>query len=83
MKMTMQSAGPVVATAIVLSSVGAGAQKIDFARTEIQTQQIASNFYTLTGSANVDPGHPEAAGGRMGFLWGQMACCWSMRNMRH
>jgi glyoxylase-like metal-dependent hydrolase (beta-lactamase superfamily II) len=71
MKMTMQSAGSAVVTAVVLSSVGARAEGIDFGRTEIQTQQIAPNFYALTGSANVDPGHPEAAGGRIGVLVGR------------
>jgi cyclase len=70
MKMTMQSGGSAVAVAVVLSIVGARAQGIDFARTEIQTQQIAPNFYILTGAAGVDPGHPEAAGGRIGVLVG-------------
>ena len=27
-------------------------------------------MYALTGSPNVDPGHPEAAGGRIGVLVG-------------
>ena len=70
MSTIMQSAGVAVAAVIVLSSVGARAQGIDFARVEIQTRQIAPNFYVLTGSADVDPGHPEAAGGRIGVLVG-------------
>jgi glyoxylase-like metal-dependent hydrolase (beta-lactamase superfamily II) len=46
----------------------AHAQGINFAKTEILTQQLAPNFYALTGSADVDPGHPESAGGRIGVL---------------
>ena len=70
MRMIMQSAGLALAAVAILSGVGARAQGIDFARTEIKTQQIAPNFYVLTGSADVDPGHPEAAGGRIGVLVG-------------
>lgn len=47
----------------------AKSQGIDFARTQIATQQIAPNFFVLSGSAGVDPGHPEGAGGR--------SACWS------
>jgi cyclase len=43
---------------------------INFARTEILTQQLAPGFYALTGSPDVDPGHLEAAGGRIGVLVG-------------
>jgi cyclase len=63
-------AGLAAASIFLLSEVDAGAQGIDFAKTEIMTQQIAPNFYVLTGSAAVDPGHPEAAGGRIGVLAG-------------
>lgn len=70
MRMITQSAGMAVAALVVLSSIGARAQGIDFARTEILTRQIAPNFYVLTGSAGVDPGHPEAAGGSIGVLVG-------------
>lgn len=46
------------------------AQGIDFSKTELLTQQLAPDFYTLSGSAGVDPGHPEGAGGRIGVLVG-------------
>lgn len=43
---------------------------IDYAKARILTQKIAPNFYVLTGSPGVDPGHPEAAGGRVGVFVG-------------
>ena len=63
-------AGLASASIFFLSEVNASAQGIDFAKTEIMTQQLAPNFYVLTGSAGTDPGHPEAAGGRIGVLAG-------------
>ena len=48
----------------------AHAQGIDYAKVEILIEKLASNVYALTGSAGVDPGHPEAAGGRIGVLVG-------------
>jgi glyoxylase-like metal-dependent hydrolase (beta-lactamase superfamily II) len=42
----------------------------DFQHLEFATSAIAPGFYTFTGSPNVDPGHPEAAGGRVGALVG-------------
>jgi glyoxylase-like metal-dependent hydrolase (beta-lactamase superfamily II) len=51
-------------------SAGAEAQGIDYAKAEIITTQVAPNVYVLTGSPNVDPGHPEGAGGRIGVLVG-------------
>jgi cyclase len=63
-------AGLAAASIFLLAEVNAAAQGIDFAKTEITTQQIAPNFYVLTGSPGVDPGHPEAAGGRIGVLAG-------------
>jgi glyoxylase-like metal-dependent hydrolase (beta-lactamase superfamily II) len=46
------------------------AQGIDFAKTAFTTQRLAPNLYVLTGSRGTDPGHPEGAGGRVGFLAG-------------
>ena len=46
------------------------AQGIDFAKVEFGTRRVADDMYVLTGSAGADPGHPEAAGGRVGFLVG-------------
>jgi glyoxylase-like metal-dependent hydrolase (beta-lactamase superfamily II) len=43
---------------------------IDYAKAQIITRKIAPGFYTLTGSSGVDPGHPEAAGGRIGVFVG-------------
>lgn len=63
-------AGMAAASIFFLAEVNAAAQGIDFAKTEIMTQQIAPNFYVLTGSPGVDLGHPEAAGGRIGVLAG-------------
>ncbi|HVJ55224.1 MAG TPA: MBL fold metallo-hydrolase [Aliidongia sp.] len=43
---------------------------IDFDRTEFATRQLAPNIYVLTGSPGTDPGHIEAAGGRISLLVG-------------
>lgn len=43
---------------------------IDFARLQFRTERLAPRVYALTGSPNVDPGHPDAAGGRIGVLTG-------------
>jgi cyclase len=53
-----------------LASVPAAAQAIDFDKAEILTERLAPDFYALTGSPGVDPGHPEGAGGRIGVLVG-------------
>src|SRR5271156_5575031 len=34
------------------------------------TEKLASNLYTLHGSAGLDPTHPDAAGGRVEVLFG-------------
>ena len=44
---------------------------IPFDKIDIITTKLSPHFYALTGSPNTDPGHPEAAGGRMGVLVGQ------------
>lgn len=46
------------------------AQGLDFSRISITTEKIAPNLYLLSGSAGVDPGHEDAAGGRIGVLAG-------------
>jgi cyclase len=43
---------------------------IDYDKVSIRTTQLAPNVYALTGSPGIDPGHPEAAGGRIGVLAG-------------
>jgi cyclase len=55
---------------LLLASVRASAQAIDFDKAEILTERLAPDFYALTGSPGVDPGHPEGAGGRIGVLVG-------------
>jgi cyclase len=49
---------------------GARAQGIQYDKIEIRTEKIAPNLYMLSGSENVDPGHPDGAGGRIGVLAG-------------
>jgi len=34
------------------------------------TEKLASNLYSLHGSAGLDPAHPDAAGGRVAVLFG-------------
>ena len=58
-----------VAAAGFLSCAAHG-QGIDYARIEILTEKIAPNLYMLSGSAGADPGHEDAAGGRIGVLAG-------------
>lgn len=44
---------------------------IPFDKISMITTRLTPHFYTITGSAGVDPGHPEAAGGRVGVLVGE------------
>src|SRR2546425_5735245 len=46
------------------------AQGIQYDKIEIKTEKVAPNLYMLSGSENVDPGHPDGAGGRIGILAG-------------
>src|SRR6266566_2370942 len=50
--------------------IGARAQGTDYGKIEIATDRIAPNLYMLSGSAGLDPGHEDAAGGRIGVLAG-------------
>ena len=59
-----------VIPAAVAVSVSVWAQGIDYAKIEILTEKIAPNLYMLSGSAGADPGHEDAAGGRIGILAG-------------
>src|SRR4030095_1160336 len=45
-------------------------QGIQYDKIQIKTEKIAPNLYMLSGSENVDPGHPDGAGGRIGVLAG-------------
>jgi len=61
-----------VVVAIVAFSLRAWSQGpgIDYAKIEILTEKIAPNLYLLSGSSGADPGHQDAAGGRIGVLAG-------------
>ncbi len=55
----------------VAAPAGARAQGgIQYDKIEIRTDKVAPNLYMLSGSENVDPGHPDGAGGRIGVLAG-------------
>jgi glyoxylase-like metal-dependent hydrolase (beta-lactamase superfamily II) len=58
-----------VAAAAVLSA-SVLAQGIPYDKIQIKTEKVAPNLYMLSGSENVDPGHPDGAGGRIGILAG-------------
>jgi len=68
MRIATQSSLVMVAT-IALSAWALG-QGIDYAKIEILTEKIDPNLYILSGSAGADPGHEDAAGGRIGVLAG-------------
>ncbi len=57
-------------TAAGALSVSLLAQGIQYDKIEIKTEKVAPNLYMLSGSENVDPGHPDGAGGRIGVLAG-------------
>jgi glyoxylase-like metal-dependent hydrolase (beta-lactamase superfamily II) len=51
-------------------SVSLLGQGIQYDKIEIKTEKVTPNLYMLSGSENVDPGHPDGAGGRIGILTG-------------
>ena len=59
-----------VACVAVALAARVWAQGILYDKIEIRTEKIAPNLYMLSGSENVDPGHPDGAGGRIGVLAG-------------
>src|SRR5215831_7682687 len=59
-----------VAASAAALSLNLLAQGIPYDKIEIKTDKIAPNLYMLSGSENVDPGHPDGAGGRIGVLTG-------------
>jgi cyclase len=69
-KMIHKIAAVLSATALATLSATAQGANIDYDKIQIITQQLAPEFYALTGSPDLDPGHPEAAGGRVGVLVG-------------
>jgi glyoxylase-like metal-dependent hydrolase (beta-lactamase superfamily II) len=58
------------AASIVAVAANSHAQGIQYDKIEIKTERVAPNLYMLSGSENVDPGHPDGAGGRIGVLAG-------------
>src|SRR5258708_5481463 len=70
MRLARQSSLVAVATVAVSLSAWAQGQGIDYAKIEILTEKIAPNLYMLAGSAGADPGHQDAAGGKIGVLPG-------------
>ncbi len=68
MKLATQSS--LLALAAIAISASAQAPRIDYAKIEILTEQVGPNLYMLSGSAGADPGHEDAAGGRIGVLAG-------------
>ena len=69
MKTATQVLLVVCVAAAVASSVRAQTG-IQYDKIEIKTDKVAPNLYMLSGSENVDPGHPDGAGGRIGILAG-------------
>lgn len=70
MRTTQQCSLLAAATVAVSLSAWAQGQGIDYAKIEILTEKMAPNLYMLSGSAGADPGHEDAAGGRIGVLTG-------------
>ena len=70
MRRARQSSLVVMAIVAVSLSAWTQGQGIDYAKIEILTEKIAPNLYMLSGSAGADPGHQDAAGGRIGLLVG-------------
>jgi glyoxylase-like metal-dependent hydrolase (beta-lactamase superfamily II) len=70
MILTRQFFVVVLAAFAVLLPVRAQGPGIDYAKIEILTEKIAPNLYLLSGSAGADPGHQDAAGGRIAVLVG-------------
>jgi glyoxylase-like metal-dependent hydrolase (beta-lactamase superfamily II) len=59
-----------VAAAVAAISINLLGQGIQYDKIEIKTEKVSPNLYMLSGSENVDPGHPDGAGGRIGILTG-------------
>jgi len=67
----MKSAWQFLLIAIVaLVPLSAAAQGIQYDKIELIPETFAPNLTMLAGSKDVDPGHPDGAGGRIGVLHG-------------
>ena len=60
----------VLCAAALSATTRAQGQGIDYGKIDIITEHVAPNLYLLSGSAGADPGHQDAAGGRIGVLAG-------------
>ena len=67
---TMNLVSAVTASIALPAMLFAQGQAIDYGKIEILTEQVGPNLYLLSGSAGADPGHEDAAGGRIGILAG-------------
>src|SRR5262245_23261716 len=61
---------PMLSVAIACCASASAQSGIQYDKIEIKTDKLAPNLYMLSGSENVDPGHPDGAGGRIGVLAG-------------
>src|SRR5262245_65008297 len=61
---------PMLSVAIACCANASAQSGIQYDKIEIRTDKLAPNLYMLSGSENVDPGHPDGAGGRIGVLAG-------------
>src|SRR5262250_1355793 len=59
-----------IAAAVCAVPLSLASQGIQYDKIEIKTEKVTPNLYMLSGSENVDPGHPDGAGGRIGVLTG-------------
>jgi glyoxylase-like metal-dependent hydrolase (beta-lactamase superfamily II) len=69
MRLAIKSFIVMAALTACLNTWGQG-PGIDYAKIKILTEKIAPNLYLLSGSSGADPGHQDAAGGRIGVLAG-------------
>jgi cyclase len=70
MKLARQFLVTAFAAVALSARVWAQAPGTDFSKVDITAEKIAPNLYMLSGSAGLDPGHQDAAGGRIGVLAG-------------
>ena len=70
MILTRQFLAAAFAAVLFSASLCAQGPGTDFSKIDITAEKIAPNLYMLSGSAGLDPGHQDAAGGRIGVLAG-------------
>ena len=62
----------IVALASMAACITLRAQGTDYTKIEFTARKVSSNLYMLSGSPNVDVNHPDAAGGLVGILTGEL-----------